>query len=57
MNYVTNMKTMSSIKVKMKIWKEDDQNENKPKHYNKRSMFDMIHKHDTFLTCLINQKV
>lgn len=57
MNYVTNMKTMSSIKVKMKIWKVDDQNENKPKHYNMRSMFDMTRKHDTFLTCLINQKM
>ena len=57
MNYVTNMKTMSSIKVKMKIWKVEDQNKNKPKHYKTRSIFDMTHKHDTFLTCLINQKV
>ena len=51
------MKTMSSIKVKMKIWKVEDQNKNKPKHYKTRNMFDMTHEHDTFLTCLINQKV
>ena len=50
------MKIMSSIKVKMKIWKVEDQNKNKPKHYKTRSMFDMTHEHNMFLTCLINQK-